>query len=237
MFHEGLRFAWLIFREPQPGRCIELSEHDAMQGNTRGVWMEGTILHMYRSGRVTLLKINLKPLYMDNYPRWIHDNPTSGTRPWIPEMGRGQWSVTSTTGLYPQLPKNSIPVRYPGGMISSPQVAMAPRRLPCGSHMAPKYQRKTNHNKRPFLSDSWWPELAQQRITQLSCKLCKLHLDLANPQKNTKPSHWNQIAVVATCQVVPSQLGSATVRAEANLRRDGQASGPRQLELNIVGKC
>ena len=110
-----------------------------------------------------------------------------------------------------------------------------------GSHMAPIWlpntKKNTNHNKTPFLSDSWWPELAQQRITQLSCKLCKLHLDLADPQKNSKPSHWNQIAVVATCQVVPSQLGSATVRAEANLRRDGQASGPRQLELNIVGKC
>ena len=145
MFREGLRFAWLIFIEPQPGRCRELSEHDAMQRNTGGVWMEGTILHMYRSGRLSLLKIYLKPLYMDNYPRWIHDNPTSGTRPWIPKMGRGQWSVTSTTGIYPQLPKNSIPVRYPSGMISSPQVAMAPIWLPYGSQIPKKIQTTTKH--------------------------------------------------------------------------------------------
>jgi hypothetical protein len=106
---------------------------------------------------------------MDNYPRWMHDNATSGTRPWIPKMGRGQWSVTSTTGIYPQLPKNSIPVRYPSGMISSPQVAMAPIWLPyqkkiqtttkhpfCLTLDGPSWRSKESHNSLVnFVNCTW----------------------------------------------------------------------------------
>ena len=146
---------------------------------------------------------------MENYPRWIRANPISKSKnmkppPASPILQRGflgtkgptitissMLPISSLNGARPMIPVTAqleytrncprILSRY------LTQVGWYPLPkwlwLPYGSE-TPK--KNTNHNTTHFLSDSWWPELAQQRITQLSVsirKLCKLHLDLAAPEK------------------------------------------------------